>query len=56
MNTILLQFDVCTILKKVTSLKQERFHCIRYWFRLIFKKWFLKCRIYDLLTGLLGPY
>ena len=35
----------CKIYKKLAALTQERSHGIRNWFRLIFKKWFLKCGI-----------
>ena len=31
--------------KKLAPLKQERSHCVGNWFRLVTKKWFLKCRI-----------
>ena len=31
--------------KKVTVLKLKRSHCIKEWFRLIFRRWFLNCRI-----------
>ena len=40
-----IQFHSCVNYKNVTPLKLERYHCIRKWFRHIFKKWFLKCGI-----------
>ena len=39
------QSDTFKVYKKLATLRQERCHCIRNWFRLTFKKWFLKCGI-----------
>ena len=35
----------CKVYKKLAPLRQERFHCLRHWFRLILTVWFLKCGI-----------